>query len=105
MKTVSATNSASANFPAAKIQEAVAGIIPAGKTFEIRIADSGIENLKIVRIVTDAWNRLPRYQRIEAVTKAVSSALSPEEENAILRFNVLTRQEYRTLMENARRPQ
>lgn len=81
-------------FPRAKITECVAGIMPKGKEFELRVADSLLPDLKVVRVVTEAWKRQPNTERILKVIKAVRPALTEEENDRILRFSVLTPAEY-----------
>jgi hypothetical protein len=84
-------------FPRAKISRAVAGIIK-GKPFEIRVANSTIDKMKIVRVVTSAWKSLRPPARIGKVLDAVNTQLTPQERKSILRFSVLTPEEYREIV-------
>lgn len=88
-------------FPRAKIARHVAELMPRGKNFELRITDSLIPNLKVVRIVTDAWRREPNTERNLKIIKAVRPQLSEEENDRILRFSVLTPSEYEDTVESA----
>ena len=81
-------------FPTAKIKSAVAAIIPKEKGFTLKIADSEIGKKKIVRVITPAWKTLRGWERISKVLKAVEGHLSEKEEDRILRFSVLTQEEY-----------
>lgn len=89
-----------APFPRAKIAACVAEIMPRGKEFELRVADSLLPDLKVVRVVTDAWRRQPNTERILKVIKAVRPALTEEENERILRFSVLTSAEYAEVVES-----
>jgi hypothetical protein len=80
-------------FPRAKITDAVRELLR-GKPFEIRVANSTIDNMKIVRVVTPAWKSLRPGARIGKVLDAVESHLTPPERAGILRFSVLTPEEY-----------
>ena len=84
-------------FSRAKISHAVEGVLK-GKPFEIRVADSSIGNLKIVRVVTPAWKSLRPGARIGKVLDAVEPHLTPQERKGILRFSVLTPEEYRDVV-------
>ncbi len=90
MKTVS-------KFPKAKISHAVQGILK-GKPFKIQIANSNIGKMKIVRVVTPAWKSLRPAVRIGKVLDAVNTELTPQEQKGILRFSVLTPEEYQEVV-------
>src|SRR3954470_16926984 len=94
----------SSSFPRAKIARIVQGVIPKGKTFELRTADSGIRQMKVVRIVTPAWKNLRPPERISKVLAAMEGKLSEAEQARILRFSVLTPEEYSAIFETAERP-
>ncbi|RYD31590.1 MAG: hypothetical protein EOP86_17555 [Verrucomicrobiaceae bacterium] len=80
--------------------------MPKGKSFDLRIADSPLPDLKVVRIITEAWKRESNGDRILKVIKAVMPQLSEEENDRILRFSVLTPSEYAdTVGSAASRPQ
>ncbi len=70
------------------------GILPEGKSFELRASDSGIRQMKVVRIVTPAWKNLRPPERISKVLAAIDGKLSEAEQQRILRFSVLTPEEY-----------
>lgn len=93
-------------FPRKKIEQCVTDLMPKGKKFDLRIADSVLPNLKVVRIVTEAWKRESNADRILKVIKAVTPQLSEEENDRILRFSVLTPSEYKEILGSpASRPQ
>lgn len=81
-------------FPRLKIRKIIQSIMPKGQTFDLKISDSGIRKMQIVRIVTWAWKKLCPADRIEKVLDAIAGKLSPQEEKRILRFSVLTPNEY-----------
>jgi hypothetical protein len=88
----------SSAFPVTKLRSAIRTAIPKGVRFEIRVADSGIGKTKIVRVVTPAWKTLRPAVRIEKVLDAVGGRLSRQEQDKILRFSVLTPDEYREIV-------
>jgi hypothetical protein len=86
-----------AKFPKAKITHAVQGLLK-GKDFKLQVADSKIGKMKIVRVVTPAWKTLRPAVRIGRVRDAVNSELTAREQKGILRFSVLTPQEYQEVV-------
>lgn len=88
------------SFPRAKIVRIIADILPKGNGFELRATDSGIRQMKVVRIVTPAWKNLRPPERISKVLAAMDGKLSEGEQERILRFSVLTPEEYSAVVEN-----
>src|SRR3954451_22105760 len=88
----------SSSFPRAKIARIVQGVLPKGKTFELRTADSGIREMKVVRIITPAWKNLRPPERLGKVLHAMDGQLSDAQRKRILRFSVLTPQEYQEVV-------
>ena len=86
------------SFPRAKIHRIVAGLLPKGNNFELLATDSGIRQMKVVRIVTPAWKNLRPPERISKVLGAMDGKLSEAEQDRILRFSVLTPEEYNTVV-------
>ena len=86
------------SFPSAKIARIVGEILPKGNDFKVRTADSGIRQMKVVRIVTPAWKNLRPPERISKVLAAMDDKLSEVERERILRFSVLTPEEYADVM-------
>lgn len=82
-----------AKFPKAKITHAVADMLK-GKSFKLKVANSSIGKLKIVRVITEAWKTQRPAVRIGKVQDAVNAKLTPQERKSILRFSVLTPKEY-----------
>lgn len=74
--------------------------MPKGRDFQLRVADSAIPDLKVVHVVTEAWNRQPNTDRIFKVIKAVRPHLTEEENDRILHFSVLTPAEYAEVVES-----
>jgi hypothetical protein len=85
-------------FPRQKIARAVEEVLPRGKSYKLYVQASTIGGLKIVRVVTPAWKNLRPWQRIGKVRHAIETELSPSEQSGILRFSVLTPQEYKDLV-------
>ncbi len=90
----------STQFPKAKITHAVKTILPKGN-FKVQVADSKIGKMKIVRVVTPAWKSLRPAERIGKVLDAVNGKLTAKEQGGILRFSVLTPDEYKTVVKNS----
>jgi hypothetical protein len=96
------TTVAKTKFPREKISRVVGGILPKGQPFTLHIAESEIGKRKIVRVVTPAWKRLRAWERILKVLNAMEGQLSTLERDHILRFSVLTPEEYqRVVLDNA----
>jgi hypothetical protein len=93
MNLAAKVNKKSPKFPRAKISEAVAQVLK-GKDFSLKISTSPLGKLKIVRVITPAWKSLRREERILKVLDAVDAKLTREERNQILRYSVLTPEEY-----------
>jgi hypothetical protein len=89
------------SFPSAKIARIVEGILPKGNSFKVRTADSGIRQMKVVRIVTPAWKKLRPPERISKVLAAMDGQLSEAERERILRFSVLTPEEYAAVVKDS----
>jgi hypothetical protein len=85
------------NIPRKKIADAVELALPKGGTFHLHVEKSRLGGMRVIRIVTPAWKTLRPAERISKVRAAVENALSENEQKRILRFSVLTPQEYRTL--------
>jgi len=83
-----------ATVPTKLIKRTLSGILPAKAKFEVRVSKSGLGNLKVVRVITDAWKSEPVTERLERVLTAVRPALSPAQNDVILRFSVLTPKEF-----------
>src|SRR4030095_1392164 len=77
---------------------AVERVIPNGQDFKVYVSDSKIGKMKVVRVVTPAWkSRRPAF-RISRVQSAVDDALTNSEQKSILRFSVLTPDEYKMVV-------
>jgi hypothetical protein len=86
------------SFPRRKVRSIVQGVLPKGQSFKLQLVDSNIRNMKIVRIVTPAWKRLSPSERIHKMILAANTELKPEEIKSILRFSVLTPEEYKSIL-------
>jgi hypothetical protein len=75
----------------------VQAVLPKGARFRLRVIDSKIGGMKVVRVVTPAWKKLPHFDRILRVLRVANTALSDAERKSILRFSVLTPDELRLL--------
>src|SRR5580658_4679338 len=83
-----------ARFPTRKIHSIVATTLPKGSRFQLKVSDSRIGKMKIVRVVTPAWRNLSPSDRIGRMLAAANIKLSETERKNILRFSVLTPDEY-----------
>ncbi len=81
-------------FPASRIKRMVQTLLPRGQEYKVRLSDSGFDHRKVVRVITPAWKRLQRHERILKFIEAEPQFLTPEDKSHILRYSVLTPQEY-----------
>lgn len=86
-------------FPTAKISQVIHGLLK-GKPFKIHVADASIGGMKIVRVVTPVWKSLRPAVRIGKILDAVNAKLTSQERDGILRFSVLTPEEYEAVAKN-----
>jgi hypothetical protein len=93
-----ANKEAAAKFPRKKIHSVVLSVLPKGKGFRLHVTDSNIGKMKIVRIVTPAWKMLPPSDRIDKIIRAANAQLTAKEQKSILRFSVLTPDEYSKIL-------
>jgi hypothetical protein len=84
-------------FPRAKIERVICSILPEGESFELKTEDSGINQKKVVRVITPAWRTLRNAERISRLLKALDGHLSDAQQDRILRFSVLTPKEFEGL--------
>lgn len=91
---ITANKKSPVKFPTKKIWSMVATVLPKGSNFEVKVIDSKIGKMKIVRVVTPAWKRLSPADRIGRMIRAANLDLSESERKNILRFSVLTPDEY-----------
>lgn len=80
------------------IAKLVSDAIPRQRGVTVYVHDSGIKGRGIVRLVTPAWKTLRPAARIEKVLNSVSGQLTKQEESKILRFSVLTPEEYQRVL-------
>jgi alkylated DNA nucleotide flippase Atl1 len=83
-----------AKFPRRKIYSVVLSVLPKGRKFTLQVIDSHIGKMKVVRIVTPTWKRLRPSDRIDRIIRAANKRLTAGEQKNILRFSVLTPDEY-----------
>ncbi len=81
-------------FPASRIKKLVQAVVPQGQAYKIRLSDSGFDESKVVRVITPAWKRLQRNERILKLLEAQEQFLTEEDRRHILRYSVLTPQEF-----------
>ena len=92
-----------AKFPKRKIRSVVQAVLPKGARFRLRVLDSKIGGMKIVRVVTPAWKKLTHFERILRILTVANATLSDAERNSILRFSVLTPDELKLLTDKPSR--
>src|SRR5438132_442401 len=83
----------------ARINKWVRRAIPDGKPAKIIWYPTGFSKSRILRVVTPAWKKLPRFQRISKLRQTLESNLSARELAQIFRISVLTAQEFKRLRE------
>ncbi len=86
-----------AGFPRRKIHSVVQAVLPKGANFRMRVFNSKIGGMKVVRVVTPAWKSLPPSDRILRLLRVANTELSYAERKGILRFSVLTPDELKLL--------
>ncbi|HYZ74923.1 MAG TPA: hypothetical protein VE641_17720 [Chthoniobacterales bacterium] len=94
---MTATKTKPIKIPPQKIAGAVKRVLPRGRTLNVKVEDSDLGGMKIVRVVTTAWKDLRPAERISRVRGAVEQVLSRDEQDKILRFSVLTPGEYKSI--------
>jgi len=77
-----------------KIKSAVDATIPAADDYRIFSAPTGFDDMVVVRVITPAWAKLGKAERIAKVQNAVMPKLSASEQAKIFRFSVLTPTEW-----------
>lgn len=102
---MTATKTRPIKIPPLKIAGAVKRVLPRGRTFnvKVKVEDSALGGMKIVRVVTTAWKDLRPAERISRVRGAVEQVLSRDEQDKILRFSVLTPGEYKSIWNDPQR--
>lgn len=73
-----------------RIEKFVSRAIPAEREFEIFAAPTGFDGSYVVRVITPAWQRLDKAQRITRVEQAVLPNLTEIQRKSIFRTSVLT---------------
>jgi len=91
---VNARKKSQVKFPRRKVYSLVKTILPKGQKFHLYVVDSNIGNMKIVRVITPAWKSLRPAARIDKVIRMANSGLTANDQKKILRFSVLTPDEY-----------
>jgi hypothetical protein len=86
-----------AKFPTRKIRAVVQTVLPKGARFRMRVIDSKIGGMKVVRVITPSWKGLSHFERILRILEVANAELSLAERRRILRFSVLTPEELKRL--------
>jgi hypothetical protein len=90
-------------FPTRKIHSVVQTVLPKGANFRMSVINSKIGGMKVVRVITPAWKRLPPSDRILKILRVANTELSHAERKSILRFSVLTPDEFKLLTDKPSR--
>lgn len=77
-----------------KIKSAIDAVIPSAQVYTIYTSPTGFDDTEVVRVITTAWKKLGKAERIAKVQNAVLPKLDPEEQSRIFRFSVLTPNEW-----------
>jgi len=83
----------------ARINRLVNQAIPKGKTAKIISYPTGFSKSRILRVVTPAWQTLPRFQRISKLRQTLEPKLSSQERGQVFRISDLTSREFKRLRE------
>jgi hypothetical protein len=77
-----------------KIKSAIAAVVPSAQAYTIYASPTGFDDSEVVRVITTAWQKLGKAERIAKVQNAVMTKLAPDEQKRIFRFSVLTPKEW-----------
>lgn len=83
-----------------KIKSAIDAVIPPTQVYTIYSSPTGFDDMEVVRVITTAWKKLGKAERIAKVQNAVLPKLDPEEQKRIFRFSVLTPNEWEEIRDN-----
>lgn len=83
-----------------KIKAAIDAAIPAAQSYKIYSSPTGFDGMEVVRVITPAWGKLGKAERITKVQNAVMPKLDPSEQSRIFRFSVLTPKEWEEIRSN-----
>ncbi len=82
---------------ARKIKVCVDQMVPKEHDYEIYTSDTGIDDMLVLRIITNAWRKLGKAERIAKVQSSVLRKLEAPEKKSIFRFSVVTPEEWREI--------
>lgn len=80
-----------------KIRTAIAKVLRSGQPFTILTEKTGIGDTEVLRVITPAWSRLGKVERVSRIQDAVLPMLNPAERKRIFRFSVLTDREWNSV--------
>lgn len=79
------------------IRDAIAKKLSSGQPFKIIAEPTGIGSAEVVRVITPAWRKHNRMDRVMRVQDAVLPLLSAKDRKRVFRFSVLTDDEWKDL--------
>ena len=80
-----------------KIREAIAKALSSGQPFTIMSEETGIGKTEVLRVITPAWGKLDKVDRVMRIQEAVLPTLDAAERKRIFRFSVLTNDEWQSV--------
>lgn len=84
-----------------QMKQAIARVLPAGNGFRVLAEPTMIGKTHVLRIVTPAWSRKPRFDRVFKLQQAILPVLSVRDKEKIFRFSVLTPDEWKEVRNDA----
>ena len=84
-----------------QIKQAIARVLPSGNAFRVLAEPTMIGKTHVLRVVTPAWSRKSRFDRIFKLQQAILPVLSARDINKIFRFSVLTPDEWKEVRNDA----
>ncbi len=83
-----------------KIKSAIDAVIPPAQIYTIYSSPTGFDDTEVLRVITTAWQKLGKAERIAKVQNAVMPKLDPAEQSRIFRFSVLTPNEWERIRDH-----
>ena len=79
------------------LKAAVAAALPWGNKFSVIAERTHSGNSHVLRVVTPAWKKLPRMDRILKMQHVIMPLLSKTEQDRVFRISVLTPEEWKEI--------
>lgn len=81
------------------IKKAVESALPKGREFKIILDPTSVKGYYTLRVITTAWRRLHRMNRILKINDSLLSVIPLSEKRRIFRVSVMTPDEWQEFLE------